>query len=103
MHKTAGSSALRLFFKEACAVLYPMFVRRCTFGGMTGEMPDFPGCSPEGYTMDELMENVQPAALEWMREQGVTSLPVPSSPEEDETGCPPLFVEITLPSPFHAE
>lgn len=103
MHKTAGAHALRPFCKEACAVLYPMFVRRGMFGGMTGEMPDFPGCSPEGDTMDELMENVQPAALEWMREQGVTSLPVPSSPEEDENDCPPLFVEITLPSPFHAE
>ena len=53
-------------------LLYPMFIQRRLFGGLAGELPDFPGCVPEGDTMDELME--------------------------DADGCPPLLVEITFPS-----
>lgn len=79
-------------------MLYPMFIQRQLFGSLAGELPDFPGCNPEGDTMDELMENVQPTVLAWMKENDMTTMPQPSSPREDENGCPPLFVEI--PSPF---
>ncbi|WP_295636217.1 type II toxin-antitoxin system HicB family antitoxin [uncultured Mailhella sp.] len=79
-------------------LLYPMFIQRRLFGGLAGELPDFPGCVPEGDTMDELMENVQEAAGLWMEEQNMTMLPEPSCPGEDADGCPPLLVEITFPS-----
>ena len=77
-------------------MLYPMFIQRRLFGGLAGELPDFPGCVPEGDTMDELMENVQPSVLVWMEEQNMTMLPEPSCPGEDAEGCPPLLVEITF-------
>ena len=50
-------------------MLYPMFVRHQPFGGFSGELPDLPGCIPEGDTLEELLDNVQSAAL--LRAHGV--------------------------------
>ena len=83
-------------FCRGGTMLYPMFVQRTAFGGFVGELPDFPGCTPEGHDMDSLMAQVPEAVALWMRQQGVASLPSPSlpdvRPEDDE--CPPLLVDI---------
>ena len=94
-------NGVRLFASKPAketVMLYPMFVRHQPFGGLSGEFPDFPGCLPEGDTMDELMDNVQDTVLLWMKESGISSLPAPSHPETTESECPPLFVDIRLPS-----
>ena len=78
-------------------MLYPMFVRRALYGGLIGELPDLPGCTPEGYDMDELMADVPRAAALWMERQSLSSLPAPSQtmPLPDDDGCPPLLVDIS--------
>ena len=77
-------------------MLYPMFVRRAPYGGFIGDLPDLPGCTPEGYDMDELMADIPRAAALWMEEQGRSSLPAPAQaePQPDDDGCPPLLVDI---------
>ena len=77
-------------------MLYPMFVRRHPFGGFSGELPDFPGCTPEGDTLDELLENVQEAALCWLTENNRTELPSCSLVDNEDCDCPPLLVDIHL-------
>lgn len=65
------------------------------FGGLVGELPDFPGCAPEGDTMDDLLENVPEAVMLWLAEKGSPSLPVPSPCDGEEDGCPPLLVDLS--------
>lgn len=78
-------------------MLYPMFIQRTPFGGLVGTLPDFPGCTPEGYDMDELMAQVPEAVALWMQQQELSSLPTPTLPDNlsDQDGCPPLLVDIS--------
>ena len=75
-------------------MLYPMFVHHQPFGGFSGELPDFPGCTPEGDTLDELLDNVQNAATCWLAEHDAETLPEPSSSNADGEDCPPMLVDI---------
>ncbi len=79
-------------------MLYPMNVRREPFGGFVGEFPDFPGCRPEGDTLDELMDNAPQAVALWMEQTGSDTMPPPSVPAVRDDECPPLFVELDLPA-----
>ncbi|WP_346666350.1 type II toxin-antitoxin system HicB family antitoxin [uncultured Mailhella sp.] len=79
-------------------MLYPMFVRHQPFGGFSGELPDLPGCVPEGDTLEEMLDNVQSAALLWLEERHASVLPEPSASEDyDDADCPPMLVEILPP------
>ena len=75
-------------------MLYPMFLQHQPFGGFVGELPDFPGCRPEGDTMDELLENVPSAVRAWMAENGRQDMPAPSELDVADDACPPLLVDI---------
>ncbi len=75
-----------------------MFVRHQPFGGFSGELPDLPGCVPEGDTLEELLDNVQSAALLWLEEHHASALPEPSASDDaDDADCPPMLVEIFPP------
>ena len=47
-------------------MLYPMFVRHQPFGGYVGELPDLPGCTPEGDTLEELLQREREIYVEWL-------------------------------------
>lgn len=79
-------------------MLYAMNVRQQPFGGFVGEFPDFPGCCPEGDTLDELMDNARDAVMLWIENNGSDTMPPPSLPELQDNACPPLFVELDLPA-----
>ena len=83
-------------------MLYPMFVRHQPFGGYVGELPDLPGCTPEGDTLEELLDNVQEAALVWLEERKLSAPPSPSSAYDEDGDCPPMLVDIHL-EPASAE
>lgn len=82
-------------------MLYTMIVEQDFFGTFLGTFPDLPGCTAEGETMDELMENAQPAAWAWAAGQGLESLPAPEDREPDfsDPKHSPMLVEIAQYEP----
>ena len=75
---------------------YTIYATQDYMGGWTGEIPELPGCAPEGDDMEEFLNAIQPAVDEWAAENGLSALPEPVKAEPDFSDASrlPLLVEV---------
>ena len=75
---------------------YIIYATQDYMGGWTGEIPELPGCAPEGDDMEEFLNGIQSAVEEWAAENGLSTLPEPSKAEPDfsDPSRLPLLVEV---------
>ena len=75
---------------------YTIYATQDFMGTWTGDIPELPGCAPEGEDMEEFLNAIQPAVEEWAAANGLTTLPSPSNAEPDFSDPKrlPMLVEV---------